>query len=116
MIGLLTLTQPPINHLRNLHRTLKWVDEVCEFDFVRVIPAHLNNDVKASAKDFYDAFEPLRSDPGVSGGIRKSKVKDEDLALLQEASDRFTKLGIVAPSKVCDLEEARVIGRFKRQT
>jgi hypothetical protein len=42
----------------------------------------------------------------------QQRVLPEDLALLQEASDVLTQLGIVDPSRVCDLELARKVRRF----
>ncbi len=96
---------------REPEATLAWVDSVARWDFNRIVPAHLNNDVKAGPKQWSQAFEVLRSDPK---GIKRSTVLPEDLALLQKASDELTKLGVVAASKVCDGEEARVRGRFKR--
>jgi len=92
--------------------TLAWVDAVCQRwpDMKRIIPSHLNNNVQvAGSNEFYEAFEPLRSRPG---NLRSQRVLGEDLALLQEASDLLTKLGIVAPSQVCDGEAARQAGRF----
>ena len=91
--------------------TLEWVDRVCAKypDFQRIIPCHLNNNVKATAKEFYEAFDPLRSTPTK---LFPQRALAEDLALLQEASDRLTDLGVVAPTLVCDGEPARVKGRF----
>ena len=91
--------------------TLDWVDRVCQRfpDIKRIVPCHLNNDVKASAKDFSDAFEVLRSQPT---SLKQQRPLVEDLALLQKASDLLTDLKIVAPSLVCDGEAARKIGRF----
>jgi len=91
--------------------TLAWVDRVCErfSDMQRVVPCHLNNDVKANAKEFYQAFDSLRSTP--SNPISQRPLP-EDLALLQKASDLLTKLHVVGPSLVCDGEPARVRGRF----
>ena len=92
--------------------TLEWVDRVTKrFDFQRVIPCHLNNNVKAGPKEFYDAFDPLRSDPK-TGNIKQQRALAEDLALLQKASDILTDFGVVDTSLVCDGEPARTVGRF----
>jgi len=92
--------------------TLEWVDRVTKrFDFQRVIPCHLNNNVKAGPKEFYDAFDPLRSDPK-TGNIKQQRALAEDLALLQKASDILTDFGVVDLSSVCDGEPARTVGRF----
>jgi hypothetical protein len=94
--------------------TLAWVDTIAQRwpDMVRVIPCHLNNHVKvANSREFYQAFEPLRSRPG---NLRPQWALGEDLALLQKASDLLTAVGVVAPSQVCDGEAARLGGRFAR--
>ncbi len=101
---------------REPERALEWVDRiVSRFDFVRVIPGHLNNYVEADGREFARAFDPLRSDAGRRGGggrVYPQRALPEDLALLQEASDVLTRLGVVDPSRVCDTETARRVGRF----
>ena len=93
-------------------RTLAWVDRVTErFAFDRVIPGHLNNDVAAGPREFREAFDVLRNGPGTEPRYRQRPL-EEDLALLQKASDLLTDLGVVGPSLVCDGEGARTTGRF----
>ena len=97
---------------RDPQRTLEWVDRIVRrFDFTHVIPGHLNNYVKANRKEFEMAFNPLRSNPR-GGKVYPQRALAEDLALLQEASDILTNLGVVSESQVCDLELARTVGRF----
>jgi hypothetical protein len=93
--------------------TLEWVDRVCNRfpEMQRIVPCHLNNNVKATVADFSKAFEPLRSTPA---NLRPQRVLGEDLALLQKASDILTDLHVVGPSLICDGEPARVEGRFAR--
>jgi hypothetical protein len=94
--------------------TLDFVDRVCTRfrDMKRIIPCHLNNDIQVKgSKEFYDAFEMLRSQPN---DIKPQRALAEDLALLQQASDLLTRVGIVGPSVVCDGEPARRIGRFAK--
>ena len=93
-------------------RTLEWVDRVCRMarDMKRIVPCHLNNNIRVSdSKQFYEAFDALRSRPG---NLIPQRALAEDLALLQAASDFLTKYNIVAPSQVCDGEPARQKGRF----
>jgi len=117
---------------REPDRTMEWVDRIVQrFDFDHVIPGHLNNYVKADGNEFRMSFDVLLRDSNndsvasVSQQQRDGKsdersayyntqqrVLPEDLALLQEASDVLTQLGIVDPSRVCDLELARQVGRF----
>ena len=93
-------------------QTLEWVDRVSKrFDFQRIIPGHLNNNVKATPKEFREAFEVLRNDPK-RGQVVSQRPLPEDLALLQKASDLLTDFGVVGQSQVCDLEPARKVGRF----
>ncbi|KAL3803941.1 hypothetical protein ACHAW5_001718 [Stephanodiscus triporus] len=101
---------------REPERALEWVDRIVgRFDFARVIPGHLNNYVKADRREFAMAFDPLRSDARQPGGrAYPQRALAEDLALLQEASDILTQFGIVDPSRVCDLEMARQVGRFRK--
>lgn len=77
----------------------------------RVIPSHLNNNVKASASDFSRAFDVLRS---TSSSLQAQRPLAADLALLQKASDALTSLGVIAPSSVCDGEPARAAGLLDR--
>eukprot|EP00986_Skeletonema_menzelii_P009569 scaffold4383_cov145-Skeletonema_menzelii.AAC.8 len=94
-------------------KTLEWVDRITKRfpNFTHVIPGHLNNYVKASPKEFSEAFDPLRSNPN-GGKVYEQRALAEDLALLQEASDLLTQFGVVAKTQVCDLEPARSVGRF----
>jgi Domain of unknown function (DUF4336) len=95
---------------REPQRTIAWVDRVVQrFDFQRVIPGHLNNNVKATPREFSEAFSVLR------GTQQPQRPLAEDLALLQKASDLLTQYGVVSPSLVCDGEPARTIGRFARK-
>ena len=97
---------------REPEKTLEWVDRITKrFDFTHVIPGHLNNYVKVDTKEFSKAFDPLRSRP-LEGKVFPQRALGEDLALLQEASDLLTQVGVVAKSQVCDLEPARQVGRF----
>lgn len=46
--------------------TLDWVDRVSRWDFQRIIPCHLGNDIPATPRDFSSAFDFLRVDAGGS--------------------------------------------------
>lgn len=81
---------------REPERTLAWVDRVCErfSGMQRVVPCHLNNDIKATAKDFSRAFDTLRCGTGEKGPLKA------DLQLLQNVSDNLTQYGVVANTEV----------------
>jgi hypothetical protein len=96
--------------------TLEFVDRVTNrFRNVRrIIPCHLNNNVEVKgSREFYQAFDPLRSRPD---NLVPQRALAEDLALLQKASDLLTRAGVVAPSLICDGEPARRKGRFADTT
>ncbi len=91
---------------REPERVLEWVDAVVRrFNFVRILPGHLANNVMSSPKEFKEAFEILNS---ISERRGTQRPLAEDLALLQQASDLLTKLCVVDASKVCDSEPAHV--------
>jgi hypothetical protein len=99
---------------REPEATLAFVDHVTErfSDMKRIIPSHLNGDIRVKdSREFYDAFDPLRSRPD---NLRPQRALAEDLALLQNASDSLTRLGVVAPSLVCDQEPARGVNLLDR--
>ena len=97
---------------REPQKTLEWVDRIANrFDFERVVPCHLNNNVKATPAEFREAFAVLGNDPK-SGQLKPNRPLAEDLALLQKASDLLTDFGVVGNSLVCDGEPARTAGRF----
>jgi hypothetical protein len=98
---------------REPQATLEWVDRVVTRfpNMKRIVPCHLNNHVSATAQEFSNAFDALRSSPA---NRKSQRPLAEDLALLQEASDLLTKVRVVAPSQVCDGEPARTQGRFAK--
>jgi len=106
---------------------LQWVEDVCKWDFRRIIPCHLENDIAADKYDFSRAFDFLRNGSAIEPVKRRSngflkwlgesmvwftqqqseskrstppRPTDEDLILLRRISQVLTRLGIVAPPKV----------------
>lgn len=77
---------------REPNQVLDWADSVSEWDFKRVIPSHMENDVTSTPADFRRAFSFLESDnpPG-------PKPTEGDFFLLDFVSELFTKIGIIAP-------------------
>mmetsp|Transcript_4793 Transcript_4793/g.19205 ORF Transcript_4793/g.19205 Transcript_4793/m.19205 type:complete len:278 (+) Transcript_4793:976-1809(+) len=85
---------------------LDWVDEICEWDFNKVVPAHLDAPVAASPRDFRKAFDFLIEDPAMklplfelfNAKAASPKPLDEDCEFLRETSDSLTKSGTTFPA------------------
>lgn len=78
---------------REPERVAEWVDTVSQWPIQRIIPAHFENNIRASKTDFRKAFRFL-------GGERPPADIEDDLFLLNFLSDILTKVGVVAPSRV----------------
>lgn len=99
---------------REPEATLAWVDRICaKYDFERIIPCHLDNNVRAGPREFRGAFDVLDNNPKAGNKVISQRPLAEDLALLQKASDLLTQFGVVNASKICDGEPARGVGRFR---
>lgn len=73
---------------------LSWVERVSKWPIKRIIPSHLENNIKGTGQDFKNAFQFLRKTRSVD---QSPGPLPEDLKLLRLLSDVFTKLGVVAP-------------------
>lgn len=101
-----------------------WVDQVCKWPFKRIIPCHLSNNIKAGPSEFREAFDFLYENPttpsaatspnffanllsffkvtvsaeadrGIRSISRCPNPDVEDLALLDNASELLSNLGIL---------------------
>jgi hypothetical protein len=79
---------------RDPEETIKWANLVASWDFVRIIPCHLDSPIDATTSQFRQAFSflektenPLESLPG------------EDLEFLNELSQGLCDRGITPPAK-----------------
>ncbi|KAH8058167.1 DUF4336-containing protein [Aureococcus anophagefferens] len=79
---------------RNPVETLDWADAVATWDFKRVIPAHLKNDVAADGAAFRRAFAFLE-EAGEAPG--QPKPRDDDLATLRGAEVNLLAMGAISP-------------------
>ncbi|KAH8072143.1 DUF4336-containing protein [Aureococcus anophagefferens] len=79
---------------RNPVETLDWADAVATWDFKRVIPAHLKNDVAADGAAFRRAFGFLE-EAGEAPG--QPKPRDDDLATLRGAEVNLLAMGAISP-------------------
>lgn len=89
---------------REPERVLTWAKQIAQWDFKRVIPAHLEGNVQAGRQDFLQAFSFLQP-PSKQQQKNKQKsggedILEEDLFLLRTLSKVFTRLGVVAPPAI----------------
>ena len=95
---------------------INWVNEVCKWPFKRIIPCHLENNLKATSVDFKRAFNFLY-EPETGVNTQKSWASilstltfsspanrivypaplEEDLAVLANASKELTQSGVLYP-------------------
>ena len=80
---------------RNPVETLDWADAVSRWDFRRVVPAHLKNNIAADGKAFRRAFTFLE-EAGEPAG--QPKPLDADLATLKGAEVSLVAMGAIAPT------------------
>jgi len=80
---------------RNPVETLDWVDRVCQWNFARVVPAHLQNNIPAGPKAFRRAFTFLE-EKGEPAGQPKPRL--DDLKTLLDAEVSLTEMGAIAPN------------------
>jgi hypothetical protein len=95
---------------REPERVLEWANRVGSWKFSRIIPSHLENNVKADGRAFRAAFSFLDAQPQTSQSKRPTTQTQStqptqtqftqptsgDMALLRTLSRLFTALGIVA--------------------
>jgi hypothetical protein len=77
---------------REPDRVLDWADKVAQWPIKRIIPSHMQNNIKTTASDFRKAFSFLETE--TPSGPRPD---EKDFQLLNVVSDIFTTLGVVAP-------------------
>ena len=77
---------------REPDRVLDWADKIAKWPIKRIIPSHMENNIKSNSKEFRNAFNFLESE--TPEGPRPD---EDDFQLLNIVSDIFTTLGIVAP-------------------
>ena len=95
---------------RNPVETLDWVDSVCRWDFKRVVPAHLKNDIQAGPSAFRRAFSFLTVEGEPAG---QPKPRRDDLQTLLDAEKSLESMGAIAakPGLVSKTNRAEVLSR-----
>ena len=95
---------------RNPVETLDWVDEVCRWDFKRIVPAHLKNNITAGPSSFRRAFSFLTVEGEPSG---QPKPRKDDLQTLLDAEKNLEAMGAIAPKPglVSKTNRAEVLSR-----
>jgi hypothetical protein len=74
--------------LKRSHTVLNWVENVCKWDFVRIIPCHLQAEIMATPEEFREAFNFLDSET-------PNPLPVEDFQLLREIEAGLIKLKIL---------------------
>lgn len=77
---------------REPDRVLDWADRIAQWPIKRIIPSHMQNNIKATASEFRNAFSFLETETPVG-----PRPDEKDFYLLNIVSDIFTTLGVVAP-------------------
>jgi hypothetical protein len=87
---------------RNPKGTIEWIDRICEWDFERIIPCHLDAPIAATHIDFRTAFKFLE-DPtklrwrSLSKG--ESGLPTADFQLIEQIEETLTWLRIIRKSR-----------------
>ena len=68
--------------------TQRWVDKVVKWDFVRVVPQHLNAPLAIGPKEFAEPFE------FIAEGRNKVRFCDEDVKFLRSAEESFLSFSV----------------------
>ncbi len=82
--------------------TLNWAQKVASWDFQWIIPCHFDSPIKATPREFRQAFSFLEKQPAVSAGLFESStypLPEEDFKILREIDAGLNKSGIVPPAK-----------------
>ena len=75
--------------------TINWADKVATWDFVRIIPCHLDSPIAAEPYQFRQAFAFLEKQPSSNS----YRLLEEDFQVLKEIDQSLNKTGIVPPAK-----------------
>jgi len=95
------LVAPIIRYLivnREPQQVLEWVDNVCKWPFERIIPCHLDNDIKARPADFRAAFRFLEEPVSWPFNLLEKPVLTplpKDRKTLEEVSVLLTEQGVL---------------------
>lgn len=83
--------------------TLEWVDKVSQWNFERVVTAHLDAPLDMGAKEFRSNFDFIKE------GVNQVRFCDEDVAFLRVAEEGFLGFSVY-PSKLGPLRGRTVCG------
>ncbi len=75
--------------------TIDWADKIATWDFVRIIPCHLESPIAAEPYQFRKAFAFLEKQPSSNS----YGLLEEDFQVLKEIDRGLNKTGIVPPAK-----------------
>jgi Domain of unknown function (DUF4336) len=79
---------------RNPQATIEWIDRICEWDFERIIPCHLDAPIAATPGDFRKAFEFLEDPAQLRSGLPAT-----DFQLIEQIESGLTWWRIIYPDR-----------------
>lgn len=79
--------------------TLKWADQLSQWDFQWIIPCHLDAPIKAQAQQFRKAFCFLEKYPQSSLDRINCDLPEDDFQLLRDIDQGLNRFGIVPPAQ-----------------
>lgn len=85
---------------RDPEKVLAFVNEVSKWNFKRIIPCHLGNDIKSNPREFREAFsflEELGPIAKLTRGKSPPQALEEDCELLNDASKNLAEQGVIYP-------------------
>jgi len=95
ILQILILPQAP-------RQVLDWADKIATWDFQQIIPCHFDSLIKASPRQFRQAFTFLEKKPSVSeelSGSASQSVLEEDFKFIRELEAGLVRRGIATPVK-----------------
>lgn len=94
---------------RGPDEVLDWATRVAQWQFERIIPAHLEAPVPASPQDFLEAFDFLAETNASQTG--NCPLPDANFQLLQDIEASLLKRGVAVPRKQLSINAKSTIGQ-----
>lgn len=88
---------------REPEKVMLWVNKICRWNFQRIIPCHLSNNIKTNKDEFSRAFGFLYEEKSnnaislFSSKVSYAKAVEEDAKFLEDVSKQLTANGTLFP-------------------